>query len=43
MHVVVHLVYFSKSGHKILSYGYFNIITQECTYWGEGIDPKLKL
>ena len=32
-----------KSDHKILSYGHFKIIAQECTWWGEGIDPKLKL
>ena len=37
-----HLV-FIKSDHKILSYGHFKIIAQECTWWGEGIDPKLKL
>ena len=44
MYVVVHLVFFfSKSDHKSLSYGHFNIIAQECTRWGEGIDPKLKL
>ena len=28
---------------QILSYGHFNIIAQECTWQGEGIDPKLKL
>ena len=42
-YVVVHLVFFSQLDHKILSYGHFNIIAQECTQWGEGIDPKLKL
>ena len=42
-HVVVHLEFFSKSDHKILSYGHFKIIAQESTQWGEGIDPKLKL
>ena len=31
-YVVVHLVFFfSKSDHKSLSYGHFNIIAQECT------------
>ena len=29
--VVVHLVFFFKSDHKIPSYGHFNIIAQECT------------
>ena len=43
MHVVVHLKFFINSDHKILSYGHFKIIAQECTWWGEGIDPKLKL
>ena len=43
-YVVVHLVFFfSKSDHKSLSYGHFNITAQQCTRWGEGIDPKLKL
>ena len=32
-----------QSDHKTLSYGHFNIIAQECTRRGEGIDPKLKL
>ena len=27
----------------MLSYGHFKIIAQKCTWWGEGIDPKLKL
>ena len=40
-YVFVHLVLFSKPDHKILSYGHFNIIAQECTQWSEGIDPKL--
>ena len=30
-HVVVYLVFFIKSDHKILSYGHFKIIAQECT------------
>ena len=30
-HVAVHLVLFSKLDHKILSYGHFNIISQEST------------
>ena len=42
-HVVVHLLFFSKSDRKILSYGHFKIIAQKCARWGEGIDPKLKL
>ena len=31
-----------QSDLKTLSYGHFNIIAQECTRRGEGIDPKLK-
>ena len=37
----MHLGFFFKSDHKILSYGHVNIIAQKCTQWGEGIDPKL--
>ena len=30
-----------KSGDKILSYGYFKILVQEYTGWGDGIDREL--
>ena len=28
-----------KSENKILSYGHFKILDQECPGWGDGIDP----
>ena len=31
---------FSKSDHKILSYGHFKMKAKEYSQWGEGIDPK---
>ena len=30
--IVVHLEFFFKSDHKILSYGHFKIIAQECPW-----------
>ena len=29
-----------KSGCKIVSYSHFKILAQECTGWGDGIDPE---
>ena len=37
------LNFFQNQNDKILSYGHLKIIAQECAWWGEGIDPKLKL
>ena len=31
VHLVVHFVFFSKSDHKILNDGYFEILAIECT------------
>ena len=37
----MHLVFFSKSEHKIPNDGQFKILAKECNGWGDGIDREL--